>query len=109
MAQEVHKNKVLLIPMEYYQIPEDGPMVFDDLGFRLYCTDLAKYQGVGDLEAMENESLFRLFYKMGKLMFGRDCGTQALDFALNRIGQAISPPAKPLDFQLVFNLRMFSV
>ena len=102
-----HLGAVLLdviLPVEYYQVPENGEMVFDDLGFRAYCADLVKYEGVGDMEAMENESRFRLFYEMGKLMFGRDCGTQALDFALNRIGQPVRASAKAIEAQFTLGL-----
>jgi hypothetical protein len=81
-------------------------LVFDDLGFRAYCDDLVKYQGFGDMDAMVNESRFRLFYEIGKFMFGRDCGMQALDFALHRIGQPLPKPVVP---QSILDLKKFLV
>lgn len=85
----------VILPVKYYQIPKDGGLAFDDIGFRAYCDDLLKYKGVGDMDAMVTESRFRLFYAMGKLMFGRQGEQQALDFALNRIGRSPEPVRLP--------------
>ena len=76
--------------------------------FSVYCADLATYEGVGDMDAMESESRFRFFYKMGELQFGRNCGTQTLDFALHRIGQSLSIPAKTIDPQLDLSFEKFA-
>jgi hypothetical protein len=69
---------------------------------------LVIYQGFGDMDAMVNESRLHLFYKVGKLLFGRNCGAQALDFALHRIGQPPPKPVVPFDPQLVLDLKKFS-
>ena len=61
-----------------------------------------KNRGCGSID---DDSRFRLFYKIGKWMFGGESGGQALDFALHRIGHA--PPAAAAFFnpQLVFDLK----
>jgi hypothetical protein len=61
-----------------------------------------KNRGCGSID---DDSRFRLFYKIGKWMFGGESGRQALDFALHRIGHAPPAAVAPFNPQLVFDLK----
>jgi hypothetical protein len=94
----------VILPVEYYQVPKDGLMDFDDLGFKAYCEDLVKYQDCGEMDSMITESRFRLFYSIAKLLFGGE-SKQALDWALGRIAQPPPKAIAPFDPQLVLDLK----
>ena len=94
----------VIMPVEYYQVPKDGRMDFDDLGFKAYCDDLMKYQNCGEMEAMVTESHFRLFHSIGKRLYGGE-SKQALNWASDRIGYPPPKPIAPCDPQLVFDLK----
>jgi len=87
----------VVMPEEYYQIPENGVLVWDDLGFKAYCADIAKFPAVSIEDAMLH-SWYRLFWEVGMCMFRGD-GGQVRDFALHKIGKRPLVVA-PIDPQL---------
>ncbi len=91
----------VVMPQDYYQIPENGALVWDDLGFKAYCADIAKFPGLSIEDAMLH-SWYRLFWEVGMCMFRGDEG-QVRDFALHKIGKrpSVVPPIDPQLF-LIF-------
>jgi len=75
----------VVMPVEYYQIPKDGVLDWDDLGFKAYCHDIAKYPGYSIGDAM-NSSWHWLFWKVGSLIHWGDEG-QARDYALHKMSK----------------------
>lgn len=63
----------VVMPIEYYQVPENGQMVWDDLGFKAYIADLAKFPDCSPETAMDH-SWHRMFWAVGMWMFKGDEG-----------------------------------
>lgn len=88
----------VVMPVEYYQIPQDGTLVWDEIGIKAYEADLARFPGSNVEQAMLH-SAYRLFWAVGKLLYRGD-GGQVRDYALHKISQR--PAVVPLvDPQLV--------
>ena len=76
----------VVMPIEYYQVPqENGQLGWDDLGFKAYCADIAKFPSCSVDEAMLH-SWHRLFWKVGEWIYQGDEG-QIRDFALHKVAQ----------------------
>ena len=76
----------VVMPIEYYQLLQvDGQLGWDDLGFKAYCADIAKFP-LSSIEEAMAYSWHRLFWKVGELLYRGDEG-QIRDFALHKIAQ----------------------
>jgi len=56
------------MPPEYYQIPKNGVLEWDELGFKAYCADLARFPASSVDDAMLH-SWYRLFWEVGKILY----------------------------------------
>jgi hypothetical protein len=74
----------VVMPVEYYQMPKDGALAWDDLGFKAYCADIARFPECSVDDAMRH-SWYRLFWEVGQILYRGDEG-QVRDFALHKIG-----------------------
>jgi hypothetical protein len=75
----------VVMPVEFYQVPKDGVLCWDELGFRAYCADIARFPGSSVDDAMLH-SWHQLFHVVGKIIHRGDEG-QAADYALHKIAQ----------------------
>jgi hypothetical protein len=73
------------MPVEYYQIPKDSVLEWDELGFKAYCADIAKYPDTSIDEAMVY-SWHRLFFKVALVLHLGDEG-QARDYAWDKVSR----------------------
>jgi hypothetical protein len=87
----------VVTPQAYYQIQENGVLVWDELGFKAYCADIAKFPADSIEDAMLR-SWYRLFWEVGVCMFRGDEG-QVRNFALHKMGKRPSA-VLPIDPQL---------
>src|SRR5439155_1918493 len=71
-------------PVEYYQVQQDGRLVFDELGWWHYQSDLRKYAEIGDDEHAIEHSRYLLYFVHGMMLYGSV--TQASQSAGGRLG-----------------------
>lgn len=85
----------VVMPVEYYQVPRDGVLVWDEIGTKAYEADLARFPGC-TVEKSMSHSAFRLFWKVGTLIYKGD-EEQIRDYALHKISQrpAVVPVVDP--------------
>jgi hypothetical protein len=76
-----------IMPIEYYQVPKNGGMVFDDLGWWHYQSDLQKFGGIQGEEDRIMHSRFLLYCAHGMMLFGNRM--QAMQYAMRRVGYDI--------------------
>jgi hypothetical protein len=89
-------------PVEYYQVQQDGRLVFDELGWWHYQSDLRKYAEIGDDEHAIRYSRYLLYLAHGMMLYGNVM--QASRSADGRLG--LNPPAEiSFDPQMLFRLE----
>jgi hypothetical protein len=76
----------VILPLEFYKVPKDGGLDFDDIGFKAYLEDIGRYENWSSLADAVSDSQFRLFYEVGKLLFWPN-KDEAHAFAVRRIAQ----------------------
>lgn len=76
----------VILPDEYYKVPKDGELVWDDLGFKVFSADVARFPGAESIESARLHSWYRLFWEVGKLIYKGDEG-QVRDYALHKIAK----------------------
>lgn len=74
----------VIMPVEYYQVPNKGVYEWDELGWFAYQQDLGKYADLESDDARRRQSLFEFYCEEGK-SFGYTPG-KAASYAMNRIG-----------------------
>ena len=74
----------VILPEEYYQVPVNGSLVFDELGWWHYQRDLQKFDGIESEADRITHSRFLLYCAHGMMLFGNR--TQSLQYAMRRIG-----------------------
>jgi hypothetical protein len=92
----------VVLPVEYYQVWENGKRVWDDYGWRAYASDLAKYPDYPSDEARQRQSLFRFYYREGELFYRES--KQALAYAMGRLGY-LEREGRLFDPQLLLDLE----
>jgi hypothetical protein len=88
----------VIMPVEYYQVQQDGRLVFDELGWWHYQSDLQKYAEIGDDEHAIEHSRYLLYVAHGMMLYGNT--QQATQSAMSRLGYRIKaePPVDPQSF-----------
>ncbi len=90
------------MPIEYYQVQQDGRLVFDELGWWHYQSDRQKFAEIGDDEHAIDHSRYLLHFAHGMMLYGNPM--QASRSADGRLG--LNPPAEiPFDPQMLFRLE----
>jgi hypothetical protein len=97
-----HELMNVVMPVEYYQIRRNGELVFDELGWWHYQTDLQRFDGIESEEDRMTHSRFLLYCAHGMMLYGNR--VQALRYAMRRIGFEIKE-APPVDPQLFLDLE----
>jgi hypothetical protein len=98
-----HLGSVLMeaiLPEKYYQIAREGKFVWDDLGTKTFCADVARFAGSQSIDSARSESWYRVFWEVGKLLYKGDEG-QVRDYALHKISRR-PEVAAVVDPQLLF-------
>jgi len=92
----------VIMPVEYYQVRKNGGMVFDELGWWHYQSDLQKFGGIEGEEDRIIHSRFLLYCAHGMMLFGNR--VQATQYAMRRIGYTLKEDA-PIDPQVFLDLH----
>ncbi len=90
----------VILPDDYYKVPNDGALVWDSLGSRTFSADIARFTGAESIEDARNHSWFRLFWEVGKLLYKDDMGLIRA-YALDKISRK-EPKLTPIEPQLLF-------
>jgi hypothetical protein len=58
----------VVLPVKHYQVwdRKSGAYIWDDIGFRAYCSDLDLYQDIPTNERKQRLSQFRFYFELGK-------------------------------------------
>jgi hypothetical protein len=92
----------VIMPVEYYQVQQDGRLVFDELGWWHYQSDRQKFAEIGDDEHAIDHSRYLLYFAHGMMLYGNP--VQASRSAYGRLG--LNPPAEiPFDPEMLFRLE----
>jgi hypothetical protein len=97
-----HELASVIIPTEYYQVRENGELVFDELGWRHYQADLQRFEGIESVEDRITHSRFLLYCAHGMMLYGNR--VQALQHAMRRIGYNI-PETPAVDPQVLLDFE----
>jgi len=92
----------VIMPVEYYQVHQNGGMVFDQLGWWQYQSDLQKFSGIERQEERILHSRFLLYCAHGMMLFGNR--VQATQYAIRRVGYYI-PQTPAVDPQTWLDLK----
>jgi hypothetical protein len=92
----------VIMPVEYYQVPKNDGMVFDELGWWHYQSDLQKFGGTEGEEDRITHSRFLLYCAHGMMLFGNR--VQATQYAIRRIGYTLKEDV-PIDPQVFLDLE----
>jgi hypothetical protein len=97
-----HELLSVIMPIEYYQIRVNGELVFDELGWWHYQSDLQRFDGIENEQDRMTHSRFLLYCAHGMMLYGNRF--QASQYAMRRIGFEIKE-ASPMDPQLFIDLE----
>jgi hypothetical protein len=86
----------VILPKEYYQVRCGEELIFDEIGWWHYQTDLQKFSEIDSIEDRITHSRFLLYCANGMMVYGNR--VQALQHAMGRIGCYI-PEATAVDPQ----------
>jgi hypothetical protein len=92
----------LILPVEYYQVRNNGVREWDDVGWFAYQSDLGRYPDLPSDEARHRQSLFDFYCAEGKAL-ELEPG-QTARYAMNRIGY-LERDGRELDPQLFLDLE----
>lgn len=93
----------VIMPVEYYQIMQDGELVWDDLGRTAYEADLQEFRDLPDDEDKVSQSLYEFYDAQSQYMF-RGEPEQAHEYVMSRLGYSLKL-APPIDPQLSLDLN----
>lgn len=74
----------VILPIEYYQVQNNGVYEWDELGWFAYQEDLGRFPDLESDDARRRQSLFEFYCEEGRA-FGYTPG-KAATYAMNRIG-----------------------
>ena len=92
----------VILPIEYYQVQNNGIHQWDELGWVAYQEDLGRYAELESDDARHRQSLFEFYFEEGKI-FGFTSG-RAATYAMNRIG-LLEREGRQLDPQIFLDLE----
>jgi hypothetical protein len=92
----------VILPIEHYQVQNNGVYQWDELGWFAYQQDLGRYPDLESDDARRRQSLFEFYCEEGKA-FGFTPG-KAATYAMNRIG-LLEREGRQVDPQVFLDLE----
>jgi hypothetical protein len=92
----------VIMPKKYYQVRCGDGLVFDELGWWHYQTDLQRFAEIESVEDRVTHSRFLLYCAHGMMLFGNRVA--AIQYAMRRIGY-LPKECPPIDPQVFLDLE----